>query len=84
MVAHSNTLGALGGKKVFRSVLDDSLMQLKLSAKPSKDPNKRVEPAMSGWLWGPELPKSQVEIPEIPLLSAEIPETFTPQGLQDL
>ena len=81
MVAHSNTLGALGGKKGFRQVLDDSMMQLKLLAKPSKDPKKRVEPAMLGWLWGPELPKSQVEIP---LLSAEIAETLAPQGLQDL
>jgi len=80
MVAHSNTLGALGGKTGFRKVLDSSMMQLELLAKSSKDPDKRVEPAMLGWLRGPQLPKSQVEIP---FFSTEIAETIVPQGLCD-
>ncbi len=81
MVAHSNTLGSLGGKAGFKKVLDSSMMQLELLAKPSKDPGKRVEPAMLGWLWGPQLPKSQVEIP---ILRTEIAETSSQQKFQDL
>ena len=81
MVAHSNTLGALGGKAGFKKVLESSMMQLELLAKPSKDPKKRVEPAMLGWLWGPQLPKSQVEIPD---LSAEMAEMLVQQGLLGL
>lgn len=81
MVAHSNTLGALGGKAGFKKVLDSSMMQLELLAKPSKDPGKRVVPAMLGWLWGPQMPKSQVEIP---FLGAESAESYSQQELADL